>query len=322
MVAGVLSIAVHHRRRDGHPVHRPRSARRRRLAAPAATASWASCCSRCSAAAGLVITFLGAFFRGPGYNFIVPWTRPFLRAVVKDEITRDMGNWKLARWQEPQTLTRGGAARDAQGPARPACRGAQLIRRSIGAAVGLWLLEVTGGTSASCGRTCPPASAARSRWATSTPCRATRPCRARRCLTARRRTSRQARTYVQLLDSDARLQRRHQPRRRRREHERAHALPALPAPGLQAQLLHHQLLVRVPVPRLALRPAGHQDAELGPAPRSLDRFAHTVAGGVLTVDTSQDHARAAARAAGPAGAHPARVRHRAAYDATSEPGAS
>src|SRR3954467_7165625 len=26
------------------------------------------------AASGLVITFLGAFFRGPGYNFIVPWT--------------------------------------------------------------------------------------------------------------------------------------------------------------------------------------------------------------------------------------------------------
>ena len=26
------------------------------------------------AAAGLAITFLGAFFRGPGYNFIVPWT--------------------------------------------------------------------------------------------------------------------------------------------------------------------------------------------------------------------------------------------------------
>jgi len=26
------------------------------------------------AAAGLVITFLGAFFRGPGYNFIVRWT--------------------------------------------------------------------------------------------------------------------------------------------------------------------------------------------------------------------------------------------------------
>ena len=24
--------------------------------------------------AGLVITFLGAFFRGPGYNYIVPWT--------------------------------------------------------------------------------------------------------------------------------------------------------------------------------------------------------------------------------------------------------
>ena len=25
------------------------------------------------AAAGLVITFLGAFFRGPGYAFVMPW---------------------------------------------------------------------------------------------------------------------------------------------------------------------------------------------------------------------------------------------------------
>src|SRR3954453_13925457 len=33
------------------------------------------------AAAGLVITFLGAFFRGPGYNFIVPWTDGFFFAL-------------------------------------------------------------------------------------------------------------------------------------------------------------------------------------------------------------------------------------------------
>ena len=32
---------------------------------------------------------------------------------------------------------------------------------------------------------------------------------------------------------------------------------------------------------------GTKIQELGPAPRSLDRFAHTVAGGVLTVDTSK-----------------------------------
>ena len=53
----------------------------------------------------------------------------------------------------------------------------------------------------------------------------------------------------------ARLCRRRQHRRFGRDDQRAGAVSALPAPGLQAQLLHHQLLVRVPLPRLALRPA-------------------------------------------------------------------
>ncbi|CAN5631342.1 hypothetical protein BH23CHL7_BH23CHL7_15040 [soil metagenome] len=56
-----------------------------------------------------------------------------------------MGNWKLARWQEPQTLTRDVLREMRRG--RPAGMSRRtLIRRSIGAGVGLWLLEVTGGT--------------------------------------------------------------------------------------------------------------------------------------------------------------------------------
>jgi len=56
-----------------------------------------------------------------------------------------MGNWKLARWQEPQTLTREVLREMRHG--RPAgLSRRQLIRRSLGFGVALWLLEVTGGT--------------------------------------------------------------------------------------------------------------------------------------------------------------------------------
>src|SRR3990170_7807172 len=55
-----------------------------------------------------------------------------------------MGNWKLARWQEPRTLTRDVLREMRRG--RPAGMSRRtVIRRSIGAGVGLWLLEVTGG---------------------------------------------------------------------------------------------------------------------------------------------------------------------------------
>ena len=56
-----------------------------------------------------------------------------------------MGNWKLARWQEPQTLTREVLREMRQG--RPAGLSRRtLIRRSLGLGVAVWLLEVTGGT--------------------------------------------------------------------------------------------------------------------------------------------------------------------------------
>ena len=73
-----------------------------------------------------------------------------------------MGNWKLTRCAGAAGAHRATCcARCASGqPAGLSRR--QLIRRSIGAGVGLWLLEVTGGTSASCGPTCRAASAARS----------------------------------------------------------------------------------------------------------------------------------------------------------------
>ena len=52
-----------------------------------------------------------------------------------------MGNWKLTRTQEPQALTEPVLSEMRKGQIGGLTR-RQLIRRSIGAAVALWLLEV------------------------------------------------------------------------------------------------------------------------------------------------------------------------------------
>ncbi len=56
-----------------------------------------------------------------------------------------MGNWKLTRSQEPQALTAPVLHELRNGKTGGLSR-RQLIRRSIGAAVALWLLEVGAGT--------------------------------------------------------------------------------------------------------------------------------------------------------------------------------
>jgi cytochrome b6-f complex iron-sulfur subunit len=56
-----------------------------------------------------------------------------------------MGNWKLTRAQEPQALT-DAALREMRNGRPAGMSRRQLIRRSIGAATALWLLEVSAGT--------------------------------------------------------------------------------------------------------------------------------------------------------------------------------
>jgi cytochrome b6-f complex iron-sulfur subunit len=56
-----------------------------------------------------------------------------------------MGNWKLTRTQEPQALTEPVLKQMRQGSTGGLTR-RQLIRRSIGAATALWLLELGAGT--------------------------------------------------------------------------------------------------------------------------------------------------------------------------------
>jgi cytochrome b6-f complex iron-sulfur subunit len=56
-----------------------------------------------------------------------------------------MGNWKLARTDEPKALTREALKVLRRGRSAGLSR-RELLRRSLGAGVGLWLLELTGGT--------------------------------------------------------------------------------------------------------------------------------------------------------------------------------
>ena len=115
--------------------------------------------------------------------------------------------------------------------------------------------------------------------------------------------------------------------RRRRGAQRPGALPALPAPRLQAEPVPQELLVRVPVPRVALRPARDQGrwrrvrsgaARHGPLldhRRRLRRADH---------QHRQDHARAAPRRPRPArpdpAAHPDRLHLMTVHDRSDRRG--
>ena len=175
-----------------------------------------------------------------------------------------MGNWKLAPWQEPTTLTRDVLREMRQWPAGRAVASdahPPLDRR----------------------RRRPVAARGHRRHARLPVAQPV--ARLRRHHRARRHRPRSsgnpavqgvtlqdgapayfslARTYVQLIDPARGFADGTSTDGAGRDDQRTHALPALPAPGLQAQLLHHELLVRVPVPRLALRPPGHEGQRARP----------------------------------------------------------
>src|SRR3970282_716882 len=164
-----------------------------------------------------------------------------------------MGNWKLTTAQQPQALTREALAALRHGRAAGLSR-RTLLRRSLGAGVALWLTETLAGTI---GFMWPHLSSGFGRAGHLAP--------------RRRPVLLPGGAHVRPADRpDARLRARRERRRRGHEPQRAHALPALPAPRLQAELLHQELLVRVPLPRLALCPSGHQGGGLwGPPAQPL-----------------------------------------------------
>ena len=197
-----------------------------------------------------------------------------------------MGNWKLARWQEPQTLTPAVMREMRKGkPAGMSRR--TLIRRSIGAGIGLWLLELTGGMlgflwpnlsrgfggSITLGDmatvSCSPAVQGVS-LSEGAPAYFSL-----------------ARTYVQLLDpargfaDGTSTDGSGETTNVRTLYQRC------PHLGCKPNFCTTNYWFECPCHGSRYDRLGTKVQELGPAPRSLDRFAHTVEGGILTVDTSK-----------------------------------
>ena len=197
-----------------------------------------------------------------------------------------MGNWKLTRWQEPRTLTRETLREMRRG--RPAGMSRRtLIRRSLGAGVALWLLEVTGGTLGFLWPAVGRGFGASITLGNIETVDGSPAVQGQGLHDGAPAYFSLARAYVQLID----------PNRGFSDGE------STDGEGLATNV--RTLYQRCP--HLGCKPnfctvnyyfecachgsrydrLGIKVLELGPAPRSMDWFAHAVEGGVLTIDTSR-----------------------------------
>jgi cytochrome b6-f complex iron-sulfur subunit len=197
-----------------------------------------------------------------------------------------MGNWKLTKAQEPTALTRDVLREMRTGkPAGLSRR--QLIRRSLGAGIGLWLLEVGGGTvgflwpnlSSGFGGTVTLGTLDTVAGFPAVPGTSIRD-GAPSYFT-------EARAYVSLIDPTLGFSDGASPdgagelTNVRTMYQRCPHLGCKPNYCVKSSRFecacHGSIYDRL----------GTKVKELGPAPRGMDRFAHSVEGGVLTVDTSR-----------------------------------
>jgi cytochrome b6-f complex iron-sulfur subunit len=197
-----------------------------------------------------------------------------------------MGNWKLTRAEEPQALTRE-ALKSLRNARAAGLSRRQLLRRSIGAAAGLWILELSGGTigflwpnlaggfggEVELGNLDAVAAAPAVTGAT--------------LKDGAPSYFQNARSYVQLIDADRgfidgeSLDGAGGPTNVRAMYQRC------PHLGCKPNFCTINYWFECPCHGSRYDRLGIKILELGPAPRGLDRFANSVKGGVLTVDTGK-----------------------------------
>ena len=197
-----------------------------------------------------------------------------------------MGNWKLTRTEEPQALTREALRSLRHGRAAGISR-RQLLRRSIGAGVGLWLLEVTGGTL---GFLWPNLAGgfggevelgdldtvAASPQVTGTTLKEGAPS-----------YFQHARAFVQLIDANRGFVDGDSPDGEGTSINVRAMYQRCPHLGCKPNFCTINYWFECPCHGSRYDRLGTKVQELGPAPRGLDRFAARVSGGVLTVDTGK-----------------------------------
>jgi cytochrome b6-f complex iron-sulfur subunit len=197
-----------------------------------------------------------------------------------------MGNWKLTRAQEPTALTRDVLREMRTGkPAGLSRR--QLIRRSLGAGVGLWLLEVGGGTigflwpnlSSGFGGTVTLGDLATVEAFPAVPGTSMRE--------GAPAYFSEARTYVQLIDPTLGFTDGSSPDGSGDTTNVRALYQRCPHLGCKPNFCTRNSWFECACHGSRYDRLGTKVKEFGPAPRGMDRFAHSVENGVLTVDTSR-----------------------------------
>jgi cytochrome b6-f complex iron-sulfur subunit len=197
-----------------------------------------------------------------------------------------MGNWKLARWQEPQTLTTE-VLRELRSGRPAGLSRRQLIRRSIGAVTGLWLLEITGGTIAFLWPNLSRGFGGTIELGDLNTIKASPAVQGATLTDGAPSYFAEARTYVQLLEPTLGFQDGDEPAGEGNTTNVRTLYQRCPHLGCKPNFCTTNYWFECPCHGSRYDRLGTKVQELGPAPRSLDRFAHTVKGGKLTVDTSK-----------------------------------
>ena len=197
-----------------------------------------------------------------------------------------MGNWKLTKFQEPTALTRDVLKEMRTGkPAGLSRR--QLIRRSLGAGVGLWLLEVGCGTVGFLWPNLSSGFGGTVTLGTLDTVSASLAVPGSSMKEGAPAYFSEARAYVQLIDqnlgfSDGNsLDGSGEVTNVRTMYQRC------PHLGCKPNFCTNNSRFECACHGSVYDRLGTKVKEIGPAPRGLDRFAHFVENGVLTVDTSK-----------------------------------
>lgn len=197
-----------------------------------------------------------------------------------------MGNWKLTRAQEPTALS--AQARREMRTGQPAgLSRRQLIRRSIGAGVGLWLLEVGAGTI---GFLWPNLSSGFGGEITLGDIDQVSASPAVQGITLRDGAPAyfsEARAYIQLVDPSLGFQDGDSPDGSGETTNVRTLYQRCPHLGCKPNFCDRNFWFECPCHGSRYDRLGIKVQEYGPAPRGLDLFASSVQNGVLTVDTSR-----------------------------------
>jgi cytochrome b6-f complex iron-sulfur subunit len=197
-----------------------------------------------------------------------------------------MGNWKLARWEEPQALTREALKSIRRAKAAGLTR-RQLIRRSIGAGVGLWLLEVTGGTIGFLWPNLAGGFGGEVELGTIDTVAGSPAVLGASLKDGAPAYFQNARSFVQLLDPDRGFVDGDSRDGSGATTNVRTMYQRCPHLGCKPNFCTINYWFECPCHGSRYDRLGAKILELGPAPRGLDRFAHTVRGGVLIVDTGK-----------------------------------